>query len=204
MKKGRLFVISGPSGTGKGTICRRLTETVDVELSVSMTTRKPRPKETDGLSYYFVSEQRFNEVLAEGGFLEHAEVYGRKYGTPKAPVAAQLEAGRDVILEIDIQGALQVRENEPSGIFIYILPPSMEELRNRIVGRGSESKTDIDHRMDEALAEIACLNQYDYCVVNGELEEAVCQVAAIIVAERARVRDGAVEMIESYRALPPA
>ena len=165
-----------------------------------MTTRSPRPREREGRSYFFVSDQRFNEVLAEEGFLEHAEVYGKKYGTPKAPVVEKLESGRDVVLEIDIQGALQVKENYPKGVFIYILPPSMAELRRRITGRGSETREDIERRMEEALAEIAFLPRYDYYVVNDDLEEAVRGVTAILQAERRRVDEAATDLLAAYRA----
>lgn len=192
-------MISGPSGTGKGAICMRLRDKLDVLLSISMTTRPPRPRESEGFSYYFVSDQKFNEVIAEDGFLEHAVVYGSKYGTPKAPVLKQLEAGRDVILEIDVQGAMQVKRNYPRGVFIYVLPPSMEELRRRIVSRGSESDQDIDLRMMEALGEIDHLPQYDYYIVNRVLNEAVDDVAAIIRAEHAKVGEDADDIIAGYK-----
>jgi guanylate kinase len=199
MKKGQLFVISGPSGAGKGTICRELVGRSDAALSVSMTTRKPRIGEAHGQSYFFVPKEKFDRIIAEGGFLEYAEVYDFLYGTPKKWVCDMLESGRDVILEIDIQGALQVKENYPHGVFIFILPPSMSELRKRITGRGTESAEDIDRRLSEALKELTYLEKYDYCLVNGVLEEAVKRALAIMVAEHSRVGEDVSEIIEKYR-----
>lgn len=199
MYKGLLFVVSGPSGAGKGTICKRLAKDSNIDLSVSMTTRSPRPLEKEGVSYYFVSEEEFLRMRDEGGFLEHACVYGNYYGTPKDAVLSKLEQGRDVVLEIDIQGALQIRKNYPKGIFIFILPPSMTELRKRITGRGSESEEAINLRLGEALKEVSYIDKYDYCVVNGELSEAVSRVAAIIKAEHSRVSESIYELIDKYK-----
>ncbi len=199
MYKGLLFVVSGPSGAGKGTICRGLSEKLDIHLSVSMTTRAPRPGEIEGLSYYFTTEDAFKEELTRGGFLEHAKVYGNYYGTPKDKVTEQLEMGNDVVLEIDIQGATQIRKNYPAGKFIFILPPSMAELRKRITGRGSETEESINLRMREALKEVAYIDKYDYCVVNGELDEAVSRVEAIVTAEHSRVSENIYELIEQYK-----
>ncbi len=197
--KGLLFVVSGPSGAGKGTICKRLIEKKDIELSVSMTTRKPRPGEVEGKNYYFVSEEKFLDTIKSDGFLEYANVYGNYYGTPKDIVVQMLEKGRDVVLEIDIQGALQIRDSYPKGIFIFILPPSMAELRNRITGRGSETEDDINLRLGETLKEVAYIDKYDYCVVNGTIDEAVNRVVAIIVAEHSRVSKDIYELIEKYK-----
>lgn len=199
MYKGLLFVVSGPSGAGKGTICKRLAKDSNIDLSVSMTTRSPRPLEKEGVSYFFVSEEEFLRKRDAGGFLEHACVYGNYYGTPKDAVLEKLEQGRDVVLEIDIQGALQIRKNYPKGIFIFILPPSMAELRKRITGRGSESEEAINLRLGEALKEVSYIDKYDYCVVNGELSEAVTRVAAIIKAEHSRVSESIYELIEKYK-----
>ena len=138
---GKLFVFSGPSGAGKGTICKRLLEEVDeLAVSVSMTTRAPRNGEVDGISYYFTEKEAFEEHIAQGRLLEYAEVYGNYYGTPKEPVIEKLQAGIDVILEIDMQGALKVKENYPDGVFVFILPPSMSILRKRLTGRGTETQ----------------------------------------------------------------
>lgn len=199
MSRGLLFIISGPSGAGKGTICQRLKEQGSIELSVSMTTRKPRPGEIDGKNYYFVSEEEFIETINRGGFLEYAKVYGNYYGTPKDIVLAQLEANKDVVLEIDIQGALQVKESYPKGVFIFILPPSMAELRKRITGRGSESEADINLRLGETLKEVAYIDRYDYCVINDEIEEAVQRVTDIIKAEHSKVTQDIYELIEKYK-----
>ncbi|MGI6764690.1 MAG: guanylate kinase [Anaerovoracaceae bacterium] len=199
MYKGLLFVVSGPSGAGKGTICKSLAEKYDIYLSVSMTTRAPRPGEKEGVSYYFTTEEAFKKEIERGGFLEYANVYGHYYGTPKRKVEEQLAMGRDVVLEIDIQGAMQVKKNYPDGIFIFILPPSMAELRKRITGRGSETEEAINLRMREALKEVTYISKYDYCVVNGVLEEAVNRVGAIITAEHSRVTEDIYELIAKYK-----
>ncbi|OLR55401.1 guanylate kinase [Hornefia porci] len=199
---GKLFIISGPSGAGKGTICKRLIEDSDpdrMELSVSMTTRPPRKGEVDGVSYYFVTMEQFRENVLADGFLEHAEVYGNCYGTPKAKVIEKLEAGIDVVLEIDIQGAMNVKKAYPDGIFIFILPPSMSILRKRLTGRGTDSMEIIDMRLSKTLGELSYIEEYDYVVVNGELEEAVDRVKAIVVAEHSRVTENINELIEKYK-----
>lgn len=197
--KGRLFVVSGPSGAGKGTICQALLqEKSDIELSISMTTRKPRSTEVEGINYYFVDVEKFVDEINKGGLLEYAKVYGNYYGTPKQKVLDKLEEGRDVILEIDIQGAMQVREAYPEAIYIFILPPSMSELRKRITGRGTETESAITLRLNEALKEISYIDKYDYCVVNGDLTEAVSRVSAIITTEHCRVSESILSMIKDY------
>lgn len=196
---GKLFIISGPSGAGKGTICQKLLGDTKVELSVSMTTRSPRPGEVDGVNYYFATREDFEKAIAEGGLLEYAEVYGNFYGTPKEKVIEKLSQGIDVVLEIDIQGALNVKTVYPNGIFIFILPPSMAELRKRITGRGSESEEAINLRLSQTLKEVSYIDKYDYCVVNGELEEAVSRVKAIVVAEHSRVSQSIYKLIERYK-----
>ena len=164
-----------------------------------MTTRGPRPGEVDGVSYYFTTREAFQEEIEKGGFLEHAEVYGNYYGTPKARVIEKLEAGTDVVLEIDIQGALNVKSAYPDGIFIFILPPSMAELRKRITGRGSETEEAINLRLSQTLKEVSYIDKYDYCVVNGELEEAVARVKSIVMAEHSRVSRDIYKLIEKYK-----
>lgn len=197
---GKLFVFSGPSGAGKGTICKRLLEEVDeLAVSVSMTTRAPRNGEVDGISYYFTEKEAFEEYIAKGKLLEYAEVYGNYYGTPKEPVIEKLQAGIDVILEIDMQGALKVKENYPDGVFVFILPPSMSILRKRLTGRGTETQEAIELRLGETLKELSYIEKYDYCVVNGELEEAVARAKAIIMAEHSKVAFTSEELIASYK-----
>ena len=196
---GKLFIISGPSGAGKGTICQRLVEESKGEISVSMTTMNPRPGEIDGKSYYFTESEDFLTEIEKGGFLEYAEVYGNFYGTPREKVIEKLSNGVDVVLEIDIQGALKVKEAYPNGIFIFILPPSMAELRKRITGRGSETEEAINLRLSQTLKEVSYIDKYDYCVVNGDLEEAVARVKAIVMAEHSRVSQSIYKLIEKYK-----
>lgn len=200
MTQGRLFIISGPSAVGKGTIVRQLLESSDrVSLSVSATTRKPREGEEEGIHYYFLKDEEFQEKVEQNGFLEHAEVHGHCYGTPKAPVLEQLEQGRDVILEIDVQGAMQVKESFASGTYIFILPPSLEELRNRILNRGTESPEDVELRMGKAMAEMAYLDRYDYYVVNDDLASAVETVQNIMKAQHQKIDDQAEELLNMYK-----
>ena len=196
---GKLFILSGPSGAGKGTICKELLAQTDLELSVSMTTRAPREGEIHGVHYFFVSEDEFVDRINNDGFLEPAQVYGRRYGTPKEPVIEKLERGIDVILEIDIQGALKVKENYPDGVFIFILPPSMAELRKRLTGRGTETAEAIEMRLGETLKELSFIEKYDYCVVNGELDEAVARVKSIVIAEHSKVTITAEELVKRYK-----
>ncbi|MDR2296272.1 MAG: guanylate kinase [Clostridiales Family XIII bacterium] len=199
MKKGLLFVVSGPSGAGKGTVCGALVKRADISLSVSMTTRRPRQGEIDGREYHFVSEEAFLKTVSDGGFLEYAKVYDHYYGTPKAPVMTQLARGIDVLLEIDTQGALKVRNEWPDGIFIYILPPSIRELHRRITSRGAETRAEIALRLGESLKEMEQIDRYDYCVVNERFEEAAACLAAIRTAERARVGRDVHETIRRYK-----
>lgn len=200
--KGKLFVISGPSGAGKGTICSALMKDADPDelcLSISVTTRAPRTGEIDGVHYYFISEEDFDDLREHEGLLEFAEVYGHHYGTPKQKVIDKLNEGVDVILEIEMQGALKVRKSYPDGVFIFILPPSMAELRKRITGRGTETQDVIDLRLSKALSEIAYIDKYDYAVVNGSLDEAVERVRAIIKAEHSKVTEDIYKLIEQYK-----
>lgn len=186
--RGLLIVISGPSGAGKGTICKQLLENnKELKLSVSATTRSPRAGEVDGVNYYFITKEEFEHKIECGDFLEHAQVYDNYYGTPKSNVEEMLEKGMDVILEIDIQGALKVKENFEEGIFIFILPPSMEELKQRIIKRGSETEESLMKRFKSAYKEINFVSKYNYAVVNDEVELAVEKLEAIICAEKCRV-----------------
>ncbi|NLK93789.1 MAG: guanylate kinase [Clostridiales bacterium] len=186
--KGVLIVISGPSGAGKGTICKALLEkNKDLYLSISATTRAPRKGEEDGVNYYFLNKEEFKKKIAEDDFLEYAEVYGNYYGTPKSKVNEMLKEGKNVILEIDIQGALKVKENCNDGIFIFILPPSMEELKNRIINRGSETPESLIERFNSAYKEINYISKYNYGVINDTVKEAVEKIENILAAEKCRV-----------------
>ena len=180
-EKGELIIISGPSGSGKGTIVGQLLETDDsVELSVSCTTRQPRGTEKEGVNYFFKTEEEFEKMIEEGEFLEYARVFGRYYGTPKRYVLHQLENGRNVLLEIDVQGAMQVKNNYPQARMIFILPPSEEVLLQRLRGRGTETEEQIDKRFGEARREMTFADRYDYRVVNDDLQRAVEEVKRII------------------------
>ena len=186
--KGVLIVISGPSGAGKGTICEALLEKhEEIVLSVSATTRSPRKGEVDGVNYHFLSKETFVSRIKEDDFLEHAQVYGNYYGTPKSDVQKISDSGRDVILEIDIQGALKVKEQSNEGVFIFILPPSMEELKQRIIKRGSETPESLMTRFKSAYKEINYVSKYNYAVVNDTVENAVEKIEGILLAEKCRV-----------------
>lgn len=185
--KGQLIVISGPSGAGKGTVCKSLLQKNDFWISVSATTRSPRNDEVEGINYYFLTKEKFLEKIENNDFLEYAEVYGNYYGTPKSEVLKVLDSGRDVILEIDIQGALMVKKSYPNGLFIFILPPSMEELRNRITNRGSETPESLITRFTSAHNEISFVSKYDYAVVNDTVNCACQKIESIVIAERCRV-----------------
>lgn len=187
MTRGLLIVISGPSGAGKGTICKALLERNDYWISVSATTRKPRQGEIEGINYYFVDREEFQKKIELEDFLEYAEVYGNFYGTPKSKVEDMLDKGIDVILEIDIQGALRVKEKVSEGVFIFILPPSMEELKQRIINRGSETQESLMTRFKSAYQEINYISKYNYAVVNDKVNDAVKKIESILVAERCRV-----------------
>ena len=198
MTKGKLFVISGPSGAGKGTICKEVLDGErNIKMSVSMTTRAPRDGEIDKVHYHFVDHEKFLTLIEDDGFLEHANVYGNFYGTPKKQVMEWLEQGIDVILEIDVQGALQVKKTYPEGVFIFILPPSIEELKKRIMGRGSETEETMARRLGAALREISCIDQYDYRVINEDLDTAIGCVRSIITAEQCTLNDEEVDRIVS-------
>jgi len=185
--RGVLFIVSGPSGAGKGTICKALIERrTDVFLSVSATTRQPRENERDGVHYHFISEDEFKQRIAEGDMLEHAVFCGNYYGTPKHTVDEMLDAGKNVILEIEVQGAMKVRAKYPEGAFIFVLPPSMQELRNRIKGRGTESDEVIAERLNTAAWECSHIEKYNYILLNDSIENAVAQFEAVILAEHCR------------------
>ena len=186
--RGLLIVISGPSGVGKGTVRKALFEKKDHNLtySVSMTTRKIRPGEVDGKDYYFVSKEEFQQKIKDGKLLEHAEFVGNYYGTPLDKVNEQLEAGKEVVLEIEVEGASQVKEKMPDCVMIFIAPPSKEELYNRLKNRGTESEEVIQARITKANREFKKAYLYDYIVVNDEVNNAADRIMAIIRAEHAK------------------
>jgi len=187
MSRGQLIVVSGPSGAGKGTVCKSIIQKNNMWISVSATTRSPRSDEIEGVNYYFTTKEKFLEKIESEDFLEYAEVYGNYYGTPKSEVLKILDSGRDVLLEIDIQGALKVKKVYPNGLFIFILPPSMEELKNRITNRGSETPESLITRFTSAHKEISFVSKYDYAVVNDTVDSACEKIQSIIIAERCRV-----------------
>ena len=186
--QGLLLVLSGPSGAGKGTICKGLLEQrADLVYSVSCTTRAPRKGEISGVNYIFTNNENFEGMINNKGFLEYAKVYGNYYGTPRAYVLEQLKAGKDVVLEIDTQGALQVKENFPDGVFVFIVPPSLDELSKRIYNRGTDAEDVIKRRLSAATSELAYASKYDYIVVNDEVEKATSKVSKIMDVEHLRV-----------------
>lgn len=187
MKKGLLLIISGPSGAGKGTIVKALLRVIPtLRLSISATTRMPRGGEIDGVDYYFLERKVFKKMIEEGTLLEWAEVYGNFYGTPRHFVQEELERGNDVILEIDIQGALQVKQTLPEAVLIFIAPPSRKELQMRLIGRKSDSREEIDKRLQCMNGEIKLAGGYDYIVVNDMIDKAIDNIRAIISAEKCR------------------
>lgn len=181
----RLTVITGPSGVGKGTLVGQLLRRhPQIWLSVSATTRAPREGEVEGQSYFFLSRERFEQQVAEGGFLEWAEFAGNLYGTPRAPVEAQLAAGRPVLLEIELEGARQVRQSFPSGFQLFIEPPSFEELERRIRGRGTDSEEAIARRLERARVELAAAAEFDAVLVNADLDSALTELEQLMQLQR--------------------
>ncbi|WP_457631687.1 guanylate kinase [Oceanithermus sp.] len=184
MATGDLFVMTGASGVGKGTLRARLMERVRLYYSISMTTRKPREGERHGVDYWFVDEATFEQTKREGGFLEYASYVDHSYGTPAAPVERALARGEDVLLEIEVQGALQVAEKVPEAQLIFVIPPSLSELRRRLLLRGKDSLEKIEKRLERAREEIAMADRFHYVVVNDVLEDAVADLERIILARR--------------------
>jgi guanylate kinase len=185
---GFLLVVSGPSGVGKGTLVERLLAArPDCALSISATTRARRPHETDGIQYFFLSRETFEARRADGYFLEWAEVHGHLYGTPRAFVAERLREGRIVVLEVDVQGGASIRRADRSVVSVFVSPPSIESLRERLLGRGTDRPEVVQQRLRNAPAEMAQMKEYDYVVVNDDLEQATARLVAIVDAERSRV-----------------
>ncbi len=201
--RGKLIVISGPSGTGKGVICKKLIKrNENLSLSVSLTTRKPRKTEEDGKEYYFISKEEFEKEISNNGVLEYANVYGlgNYYGTPRNRVLELIEAGKDVILEIDVEGGRQVKKNYNQVLRIFVIPPTMDELRKRITGRGTEAEEVIKRRLKEAKNEIdAAMQEYDYLIINDKIETAVKQIEAIIIAEKAKITEETFIQLETFK-----
>ena len=187
-KRGTLVVLSGPSGTGKGTVCGVVRNHLGdaVRYSISATTRKPRTGEEHGREYFFFSKEEFEALRDQNGFLEWAQVYDNYYGTPWAFVEEVLASGKDCILEIDPQGALQVRKATDEAVLVFIAPPSLEELRNRLTGRGTESAEEVEKRLSCAESELAYSDKYDYIIVNDDVETAAAKMEAILLAEKCR------------------
>ncbi len=188
MAAGDLIVMTGASGVGKGTLRARLMETVKLHYSISMTTRPPRPGERHGVDYWFVDEETFERTRAGGGFLEWASYVDHSYGTPKEPVEKALARGEDVLLEIEVQGALQVAKNKPDAVLIFIVPPSLSELRQRLLLRGKDSLEKIEKRLRRAEEEIGQAEKFDYVVVNDVLKDAVSDLKRIILSRRRIVK----------------
>ncbi len=196
--QGVLYIVSAPSGAGKTSLVKALLKTDPaIRLSVSYTTRAPRPGETDGRDYHFVSRERFEAMLAEGEFLEHAEVYGNFYGTSKGVIARDLDAGRDILLEIDWQGAAQVKAHFPQSASIFILPPSFNALRTRLNGRGQDSAEVIERRLAAAAHDVAHAGAFDYIIVNDDFDHALQDLVAITRS----IRLEAARQLDRYAAL---
>ena len=189
VERGSLIIISGPSGSGKGTIIKEYLKTNRDHswLSVSCTSRPIRPGDEEGVNYYFVTKKEFERLIKKGEFLEYAEYNGNYYGTPKEYIESRLSSGIDVLLEIEVQGALKVKELVPEAIFIFIMPPSMKELRERLVGRGTEDIDAILGRFKRAYKEINEVTKYNYVITNDKIEEAVLKMQSIIISEKCRV-----------------
>ncbi len=187
MRQGKTFIICGPSGVGKGTVVARLlASNPNLYFSVSATTRQPRNGEVDGVHYHFLSREQFQSWIAEDAFLEHAEFVGNYYGTPKKYVDAAMAQGRDVILDIEIQGAEQVHRQRPEAVRIYVAPPSWAELARRLIGRGTEDMEKVRSRLERGKQEFAAASSFDYFVINDTVDHAVTEITAIMTAEHCK------------------
>lgn len=189
-KKGTIFVVSGPSGTGKGTIMAKYLEQYPQDnsfLSISATTRAPRVIDVEGVTYYFKTREEFEDLIANDGLLEWAEFCGNYYGTPKGPIMNMIEEGKNVILEIEVQGGMQVMEKIEDAVGIFVLPPSFKELKNRLVNRNTETMETIEKRLNRAKEEVDVIDKYDYILINDDLDEAVETFRSIIIGETQKV-----------------
>ncbi|MEE1071366.1 MAG: guanylate kinase [Cellulosilyticum sp.] len=184
MNKGLKIVLSGPSGSGKGTIVKELIKDEQFLLSISATTRSPRQGEEEGVHYFFKTREEFEGMIAQNELLEYAEFCGNYYGTPKAFIENSVKNGKDVILEIEVEGAMQIKKIYPDAVFIFVVPPSLTELENRLVGRNTEAREVIEQRLARAKEELALYTQYDYVVVNDRLVEAIDEIKCIVRAEK--------------------
>jgi len=204
-RKGVLYIVSAPSGAGKTSLVKALLKADPaIRLSVSYTTREPRPGETDGRDYHFVSRKRFEMMLADGEFLEHAAVYGNFYGTSKGSISRDLNAGHDVLLEIDWQGAAQVKQHFPEAVSVFILPPSFSALRTRLKGRGQDSEEVIERRLAAAAHDVAHADEFDYIIVNDDFDHALEELIAItrsIRLETARQLDRHAALFDEFRSI---
>lgn len=189
MNRGLLIVVSAPSGCGKGTLLAEILKDKDYYYSVSATTRSPREGEVDGVNYHFATREEFEDLIKSDGMLEYAQYCGNYYGTPKKEVEKKLSEGKNVILEIEVQGAMQVKEIAPEGVFVFILPPSVSELKKRLLKRGTEEISVIEKRVSEAVGEIKYAEKYDYVIVNDNLSKAVDDFKTVISAEKMRTKN---------------
>ncbi len=198
-RKGLLMVLSGPSGAGKGTICEHfMKKNTDVLLSVSSTTRQPREGEIPGVSYNYISKEEFEKGLSQDGFLEHVFVFDNYYGTPRDVVVENIEKGIDVLLEIEIVGAMQIKKKFPEAVLIFVLPPSIKELESRIYKRGTETVEQIKQRLGRAISEIKEISEYSYFIINQDVDESVEYMESIIKAEKSSVKRYNSELLRFY------
>lgn len=196
-RKGLLIVVSAPSGAGKTTLCKEISRVLpNLQHSISYTTRKPRPNETDGVHYFFVTQEKFNKMIKDKEFAEWAVVHGNLYGTSKKQLSEMMNRGIDVILDIDSQGAMQIKENWGDGVFIYILPPSFDDLRRRLTERNSDATNEIKKRLENAKKEIPYYKRYNYVIINDKFEKALDDLKSIITSERLKIDKFNTDMID--------
>lgn len=196
-RKGLLIVVSAPSGAGKTTLCKEISRVLpNLQHSISYTTRKPRPNETDGVHYFFVTQEKFNKMIKDKEFAEWAVVHGNLYGTSKKQLSEMMDVGIDVILDIDSQGAMQIKENWGNGVFVYILPPSFDDLRRRLTERNSDATNEIKKRLENAKKEIPYYKRYNYVIINDKFEKALEDLKSIITSERLKIDKFNTDMID--------